>query len=42
MLQTALDKKPDAIAFAALDSVAAIPLLERADEEGIRSSATPA
>ncbi|NLF78025.1 MAG: ABC transporter substrate-binding protein [Chloroflexi bacterium] len=35
MLQTALDKKPDAIAFAALDSVAAIPLLERADEEGI-------
>lgn len=35
MLQTALDKDPDAIAFAALDSVAAIPLLERADEEGI-------
>ena len=35
MLQTALDKKPDAIAFAALDSKAAIPLLERAQEEGI-------
>ena len=35
MLQTALDKDPDAIAFAALDSVAAIPLLERAQEEGI-------
>lgn len=35
MLQTALDKEPDAIAFAALDSQAAIPLLERADEEGI-------
>jgi ribose transport system substrate-binding protein len=35
MLQTALDKQPDAIAFAALDSVAAIPLLERAEEEGI-------
>ncbi len=35
MLQTALDKEPDAIAFAALDSQAAIPLLERAQEEGI-------
>jgi len=35
MLQTALDRNPDAIAFAALDSQAAIPLLERADEEGI-------
>lgn len=35
MLQTALDKNPDAIGFAALDSRAAIPLLERAQEEGI-------
>jgi len=35
MLQTALDKKPDALGFAALDSQAAIPLLERAQEEGI-------
>lgn len=35
MLQTALDKGPDALVFAALDSKAAIPLLERADEEGI-------
>ncbi len=35
MLQTALDKGPDAIVFAALDSIAAIPLLERAQEEGI-------
>jgi ribose transport system substrate-binding protein len=35
MLQTALDKGPDAIVFAALDSKAAIPLLERAQEEGI-------
>lgn len=35
MLQTALDRSPDAIAFAALDSQAAIPLLERAQEEGI-------
>jgi ribose transport system substrate-binding protein len=35
MLQTALDRGPDAIAFAALDSQAAIPLLERAQEEGI-------
>jgi ribose transport system substrate-binding protein len=35
MLQTALDKSPDAIVFAALDSIAAIPLLERAQEEGM-------
>ncbi len=35
MLQTALDKQPDALVFAALDSKAAIPLLERAQEEGI-------
>jgi ribose transport system substrate-binding protein len=35
MLQTALDKGPNAIVFAALDSIAAIPLLERAQEEGI-------
>ena len=35
MLQTALDKEPDALAFAALDSKAAVPLLERAQEEGI-------
>jgi ABC-type sugar transport system ATPase subunit len=35
MLQTALDKGPDALVFAALDSKAAIPLLERAQEEGI-------
>jgi len=35
MLQTALDKKPAALVFAALDSKAAIPLLERAQEEGI-------
>lgn len=35
MLQTALDREPDALGFAALDSQAAIPLLERADEEGI-------
>ena len=35
MLQTALDKGPDALVFAALDSIAAIPLLERAQEEGI-------
>ncbi len=30
MLQTALDKKPQALGFAALDSKAAIPLLQRA------------
>ncbi|MFN8450069.1 MAG: ABC transporter substrate-binding protein [Anaerolineae bacterium] len=35
MLQTALDKHPQAIAFAALDSQAAIPLLQQAQDEGI-------
>lgn len=35
MLQAALDKKPNAIGFAALDSQAAISLLEKADSEGI-------
>ena len=35
MLRAALDKKPDAIGFAALDSKAAIPLLEEADENGL-------
>ena len=35
MLQTALDRGPDAIAFAALDSQAAEPLLQRADESGL-------
>jgi ribose transport system substrate-binding protein len=35
MLQTALDKKPSAICFAALDSKAAIPLLEKAKAAGI-------
>lgn len=35
MLQTALDKKPAALVFAALDSKAAIPLLETAQEAGI-------
>lgn len=35
MLQTALDKKPQAIAFAALDSKAAIPLLEKAKAANI-------
>lgn len=35
MLQAALDRNPAAIAFAALDSQAAIPLLEQADEDGI-------
>ncbi|MFW5981340.1 MAG: ABC transporter substrate-binding protein [bacterium] len=35
MLQTALDKDPSAIVFAALDSKAAIPLLEQADDVGI-------
>lgn len=35
MLRAALDRNPDAIAFAALDSQAAIPLLERAQEDGI-------
>lgn len=35
MLQTALDKKPKAICFAALDSKAATPLLEKAKAAGI-------
>ncbi|HEY0070527.1 MAG TPA: ABC transporter substrate-binding protein [Chloroflexia bacterium] len=35
MLQAALDKKPSAICFAALDSKAAIPLLERAKAANI-------
>ncbi|QGH36660.1 substrate-binding domain-containing protein [Gracilibacillus salitolerans] len=35
MLQAALDKNPDAIGFAALDSQAASPLLEKADESDI-------
>ena len=35
MFQTALDKKPDAICLAALDSKALIPLLEKAQELGI-------
>jgi len=35
MLRTAIDKNPDAICFAALDSMAAIPLLERAQAAGI-------
>jgi ribose transport system substrate-binding protein len=35
MLQTALDKHPAALAFAALDSQAAIPLLQQAHDAGI-------
>ena len=35
MLQTALDKNPDAVCFAALDSRAATPLLEKAQAAGI-------
>lgn len=35
MLRAALDKKPDAIGFAALDSKAAISLLEEADGKGV-------
>ncbi|MER2190779.1 MAG: ABC transporter substrate-binding protein [Solibacillus sp.] len=35
MLQAALDKKPNAIGFAALDSQAAVPLLEKAKAENI-------
>jgi ribose transport system substrate-binding protein len=35
MLQTAIDKKPAAICFAAVDSKAAIPLLEKARAAGI-------
>ncbi|UOQ49956.1 ABC transporter substrate-binding protein [Gracilibacillus caseinilyticus] len=35
MLRAVLDKQPDAIGFAALDSQASSPLLEEADEKGI-------
>ena len=35
MVEAALSKNPDAIALAALDSKAVIPLIERATEEGI-------
>jgi ribose transport system substrate-binding protein len=35
MLQAAIDKNPAAICFAAVDSKAAIPLLEQAQEKGI-------
>lgn len=35
MLQAAIDKDPAAICFAAVDSKAAIPLLEQAEEKGI-------
>lgn len=35
MLQVAIDKNPAAICFAAVDSKAAIPLLEKAKEKGI-------
>ncbi|MFW5696669.1 MAG: ABC transporter substrate-binding protein [Phototrophicaceae bacterium] len=35
MLQAALDRNPSALVFAALDSQAAIPLLEQATEDGI-------
>ncbi|WP_441909286.1 ABC transporter substrate-binding protein [Paenibacillus sp. MCAF9] len=35
MLQVALDKKPSAIGFAALDSQASIPLLKKAKDAGI-------
>ena len=35
MLQTAIDKKPAVICFAAVDSKAAIPLLEKAKAAGI-------
>lgn len=35
MLQAALDKKPDALGFAALDSQASVNLLEKAKSEGI-------
>lgn len=35
MLRAALDKKPDALGFAALDSQAAVPLLEEANEKKI-------
>ncbi len=33
MLRSTLDKKPDAIGFAALDSKAALPLLEQAKKQ---------
>ena len=35
MLQAAIDKNPVGICFAAVDSKAAVPLLEQADEKGI-------
>jgi ribose transport system substrate-binding protein len=35
MLQTALDKSPDALGFAALDSEASIPMMTDADSRGI-------
>jgi len=35
MVQAALDKNPDALCLAALDTQALIPMLERAQEEGI-------
>ena len=35
MLQTAMDKNPDALVFAALDTQAALPLLEEADSNNI-------
>ena len=35
MLQAEYDKDPDAVCFAALDSVAAIPLLEQMQADGI-------
>ena len=35
MLQVAIDRDPDAICFAAVDSLAAVPLLEQAQEKGI-------
>jgi ribose transport system substrate-binding protein len=35
MVQAALDKNPDALCLAALDAQALLPLLERAQEEGI-------
>lgn len=35
MLRTALDRNPDALAFAALDSQAAAPMMQEAEERGI-------
>lgn len=35
MLQTAMDKNPDALVFAALDTQAALPLIEEADSKDI-------